>query len=159
MNKAVLTCWTSTGYCSLHSEYPSVAEARRAGRKMVADGFAFSFKIWKREKVEETGEVKLTRQMPDTAHGCIAAKAPRRALVSVGMTGVRLPRHTGTWRVITPFPAVTPKGEDTTLYLVEHERFERSPRMLVSRTGEVLDVKIPYDWQCQLATKGWRIKE
>ena len=45
--KCVLVCFTSAGYCCLHAEYPSIAEARRIARTIRDEGFAHSFKIYR----------------------------------------------------------------------------------------------------------------
>jgi len=82
----------------------------------------------------------------------------RKKAVSLrlNMTGVRIPRHVGTWRVERVFPALAPDGEAVALCVLKHERLETAPRMLATSQGGVLYVKIPDDWQCQLEQKGWK---
>jgi len=81
----------------------------------------------------------------------------RKKAVSLhlGMTGARIPRHVGTWRVERVFPALAPDGEAVALCVLKHERLETAPRMLATSQGGVVYVKIPECWQSQLEEKGW----
>ena len=82
----------------------------------------------------------------------------RKKAVSLhlGMTGARIPRHVGTWRVERVLPALAPDGEAVALCVVRHERLEKCRDMLVTGNGAVVYVKIPDDWQSQLEEKGWK---
>lgn len=74
----------------------------------------------------------------------------------LGMTGVKIPRHVGTWAVERAMPAITPKGDVTALFVLCHEWFSNAGRMIATNTGEIIYAKIPIDWQDQMEKKGWR---
>lgn len=80
-----------------------------------------------------------------------------RVSLRLGMTGVRIPRHVGTWRVERDFPAKTPDGDDVVLFVVKHERLDNAARMLVTGDRRVVYVKIPADWMDQLKQEGWNL--
>ena len=79
-----------------------------------------------------------------------------RVSLRLGMTGVRIPRHVGTWRVERVLPAIRPDGETVAVFVVKHERLESAPRMLADKTGSVICVRLCPDWQDQLERKGWK---
>lgn len=78
-----------------------------------------------------------------------------RVSLRLGMTGVRIPRHVGTWRVERDFPAKTPDGDDVVLFVVKHERLENASKLLVTPDGSVC-ARISADWQYQMEEKGWQ---
>ncbi len=79
-----------------------------------------------------------------------------RVQLRLGMAGVRIPCHVGTWRVEDATPAISPSGEAVAVFTVRHERLESAPRMLVDATGAVIFAKLTVDWQSQMEQKGWQ---
>ena len=79
-----------------------------------------------------------------------------RVQLRLGMTGVRIPRHVGTWRVTARFEAVDADGNPRAVYAVKHERLESAARMAVTETGAVICVKLSADtWPEQLKLAGY----
>ena len=79
-----------------------------------------------------------------------------RVSLRLGMTGVRIPRHVGTWRVTARFEAVDADGNPRAVYAVKSETLENAPRMAVTETGEVVCVKLSAtDWPEQLKAAGY----
>lgn len=79
-----------------------------------------------------------------------------RVSLRLGMTGVRIPSHVGTWRVTARFEAVDADGNPRAVYAVKHERLEGAPRMAVTEQGEVICAKLSAaDWPDQLKAAGY----
>ena len=79
-----------------------------------------------------------------------------RVQLRLGMTGVRIPRHVGTWRVEDAMPALAPDGSAVAVCAVKHERLESAARMAVTETGAVICVKLSADtWPEQLKLAGY----
>lgn len=79
-----------------------------------------------------------------------------RVSLRLGMTGVRIPRHVGTWRVTARIDATGPDGSPCAVYAVKSERFESAARMAVTETGAVICVKLSADtWPEQLKSAGY----
>ena len=82
----------------------------------------------------------------------------RKKAVSLrpNMTGVRIPRHVGTWRVTARIEATGPDGSPCAVYAVKSERLESAPRMAVTEHGSVICVKLSAaDWPDQLKAAGY----
>ena len=74
----------------------------------------------------------------------------------VSLTGVRIPRHVGTWRVTARIEATGPDGSPCAVYAVKSERLESAPRMAVTEHGSVICVKLSAaDWPDQLKAAGY----
>ena len=79
-----------------------------------------------------------------------------RVSLRLGMTGVRIPRHVGTWRVTARIEATGPDGSPCAVYAVKSERLESAPRMAVTEHGSVICVKLSAaDWPDQLKAAGY----
>ena len=82
----------------------------------------------------------------------------RSLYIRSGMTGVKIPRHVGTWNLVATYPATEPNGEEVNLCVMKHERFEKANRMLVTHTGRVIYVIMPSNWKEKLQEKGWKFR-
>jgi len=78
-----------------------------------------------------------------------------RVQLRIGMTGVRIPRHVGTWRVEDAIPAINPDGIAVALLVMRHERLETAKPLLVMTDATVCG-RMSADWQCQMEQKGWQ---
>lgn len=79
-----------------------------------------------------------------------------RVSLRLGMSGVRIPRHVGTWRVTARIEATGPDGSPCAVYAVKSERLESAPRMAVTEHGSVICVKLSAaDWPDQLKAAGY----
>lgn len=79
-----------------------------------------------------------------------------RVSLRLGMTGVRIPRHVGTWRVTARIEATGPDGSPCAVYAVKSERLESAPHMAVTEHGSVICVKLSAaDWPDQLKAAGY----
>ena len=89
----------------------------------------------------------------------MTATKTKVAAIRAGMTGVRIPGHVGTWKVVSMRQAVTPDGEATALAFLEHERFP-SAEIIVDaylKPRAVVCVKIRTSFEEEAESRGYRL--